>query len=68
MAIEMPEVNEAPAEEAWSTPPAIAAARGLLKPPVEQEGSIWALFGAFALLAGSAMALATAIVMGPPHF
>ena len=68
MAIEMPDVNEMAPEEGWSTPPAIAAARGLLKAPVEKAGSIWALLGAFALLAGSALALAWAIVMGPPHF
>jgi hypothetical protein len=68
MVILPPDVNEEPFVEAWSPPPALAAARGLLKPPVRAAGSIWTLFGAAALFAGSALGLAFAVIWGPPHF
>jgi len=65
MVMNLPDWNDEPAPE-WSTPPAIAAARGLLKPPVPASVSIWKLFGAAAAFAGAALALAVAVVWGPP--
>jgi hypothetical protein len=63
MATPQPDVNE----ETRSPPAAVAAARGLLKPPVRPAGSIWSVFAAAALFAGSALALAFAVIWGPPH-
>jgi hypothetical protein len=68
MVIELPEGNEETAPGGYSTAPAIAAARGLLKDPLDTEDSIWMLFGAFALMAIAALGLAVAVVMGPPQF
>jgi hypothetical protein len=67
MVMNLPDWNDEPEAQAWSPPPAIAAARGLLKPPVPMSVSIWTLFGAAALFAGSALALAFAVVWGPPQ-
>ena len=65
MVMNLPDWNDEPVAE-WSPPPAIAAARGLLKPPMPAPVSIWELFGAAAAFAGSALVLAVAIVWGVP--
>jgi len=44
---------------------ALARARGLLKPPLRRE-RVWPALAAAALLAVSALAFATAMVMAPP--
>jgi hypothetical protein len=44
---------------------ALARARGLLKPPLRRERA-WPALAAAALLAVSALGLATAMVMAPP--
>ena len=63
MVMNLPDLNDEP--EAWSPPPAIAAARGLLKPPVTPSVSIWTLLLAAAAFAGSALVLAFAVIWGP---
>ena len=67
MEISLPEWNHETAAEPWTTPPAIAAARGLLKPPVKSSVSIWKLFAAAALFAASALGLAFAVIWGVPQ-
>ena len=46
-------------------PAALARARGLLKPPLRRE-RVWPALAAAALLAASALAFATAMLMAPP--
>ncbi|HTI66777.1 MAG TPA: hypothetical protein VL460_04430 [Caulobacteraceae bacterium] len=46
---------------------AIKAARAKLN-PVRRPQSVWPLIGAAALCAGAALALAAAVILGPPNF
>jgi hypothetical protein len=46
-------------------PDAIAKARALLEPPARRE-RLWPVLGAAGLLALSALAFATAMIMAPP--
>ena len=54
-------------EPPLTTPVAIRAARAKLQPVLRQPESVWPLIGAAFLCAGSALALAAAVIMGPPN-
>ena len=58
------EAPEAPA--VILVPPAIKAARAQLN-PVRAPQSVWPLIGAAVLCAGAALALAMAVILGPPN-
>ena len=68
--MEMPDFEPSPVRAAVQSPtPAVAirAARAKLNTPVP-EPPIWPLVGAAAFAAASALTLAVAIIIGPPHW